>query len=71
MVADANAALYDDAGLARLRGRLKPGGRLAIWSAAEVEGFAERLSRAFERVEIVRVPVPRGEPDVVYLATRG
>ena len=70
-VADANAALYDDAGLARLRGRLKPGGRLAIWSAAEVEGFAERLARAFERVEIVRVPVPRGEPDVVYLATRG
>ena len=69
-VADGNGALYSDEGLALLRERLNPGGALAIWSAAEVPGFADVLRRLFEAVETVRVPVARGEPDVVYVASR-
>jgi spermidine synthase len=69
-VADANGPLYSTAGLALLRERLKPGGVLTVWSAAEAQGFAEALRRAFDRVEMVSVPVPRGEPDIIYVASR-
>jgi spermidine synthase len=62
--------LYADEGLALLYERLKPGGVLTIWSAAEVQGFAERLRRVFDSVEIFSVPVPRGEPDIIYAASR-
>jgi spermidine synthase len=68
-VADANGALYADDGLAMLRERLKPGGVLTIWSAAEAEAFAERLRRVFEEVEVVSVAAPRGDPDLIYLAS--
>jgi spermidine synthase len=68
-VADANGALYADDGLAMLRERLKPGGVLTIWSAAEAEAFAERLRRVFEQVEVVSVAAPRGDPDLIYLAS--
>ncbi len=70
-VGDANGALYADEGLALLRERLRPGGVLTIWSAAEAPGFADRLRRVFEEVEVVGVPAPRGDPDVVYVAMRG
>ena len=69
-VADANAALYSDEGLALLRERLRPGGTLTVWSAAEARGFADRLRRAFGKAEAVSVPAPRGEPDVIYVASR-
>jgi spermidine synthase len=69
-VTRANSILYADDGLALLNKRLKPKGVLTIWSAAEVQGFAERLRRVFKTVEIFRVPVPRGEPDVIYAASR-
>jgi len=69
-VTERNGALYTDDGLALLRRRLKPGGILAIWSAMEVDGFAERLESVFGPVEIVRVPVSRGEPDIIYAAPR-
>lgn len=65
-----NAALYTDAGLALLRSRLVPGGALAVWSAAASEAFAGRLRRHVGEVSVHRVPVPRGEPDVVYMARR-
>ncbi len=70
-VADANGALYADEGLALLRERLRPGGVLTIWSAAEAQNFAERLRRVCEKVEVVRVPVTRGDPDVIYVASPG
>jgi spermidine synthase len=69
-VTEANGRLYSDAGLALLRRRLRPGGTLAVWSAARAEGFQTRLQLTFEKVEAVAVPAPRGEPDVVYVASR-
>ncbi len=69
-VSDANRTLYAEEGLALLREHLTPGGVLTIWSAAEVEGFAERLRRVFDQVEVFSVPAPRGAPDVVYIASR-
>lgn len=69
-VTDANGALYSDEGLALLRERLDPGGALTIWSAAQTRDFEDKLRLAFERVEAVAVSVPRGEPDVIYVASR-
>ncbi len=69
-VTRANGMLYGDERLALLYGRLNPGGILTIWSAAEVQGFAERLGRVFDSVEIHSVPVRRGEPDIIYVASR-
>jgi spermidine synthase len=67
-VTDDNRALYGDRGLALLRSRLRPGGVLAVWSAAESAEFVARLAAVFDRVTTIPVPVPRGVPDVVYLA---
>lgn len=69
-VIDANAALYDDAGLALLRARLRPGGVLAVWSAHEAPRFERRLRAGFTQVEALRVPVRRGAPDVIYVAAK-
>ncbi|WP_436789867.1 spermidine synthase [Yinghuangia sp. YIM S10712] len=69
-VTASNDSLYGDAGLRALRRRLRPGGVLAVWSAAASPAFEERLATVFGdvRVEEVPVRVPRGVPDVVYLA---
>ncbi|WP_239151645.1 spermidine synthase [Virgisporangium aurantiacum] len=67
-VTDDNRALYGDHGLSLLRSRLRPGGVLAVWSAAESAAFAARLAAMFGRVTTIRVPVPRGAPDVVWVA---
>jgi len=68
---DANKVLYGDEGLRRVRGSLRPGGVVSVWSAAEAPAFEDRLRRLFTRVHAHRVPVSRGQPDVVYLAERG
>jgi spermidine synthase len=67
-VTDGNAGLYDDSGLAMVAGALTPGGVLAVWSAGASEAFAARLAEMFADVEALSVPVPRGEPDVVFVA---
>ena len=67
---DANQALYGDEGLIRVRDSLRPGGVVSVWSAAEAPAFASRLRRHFGGVHAYRVPVSRGQPDVVYLARR-
>jgi spermidine synthase len=67
---DANQALYGDEGLRRVRDSLRPGGVVAVWSAAEASAFEARLLRHFSGVHAYRVPVSRGQPDVVYLAKR-
>jgi spermidine synthase len=67
-VTDGNRNLYGAAGLARVRRCLRPGGVLAVWSAAESAEFVARLRDAFSDVETLPVPVARGEPDVVYVA---
>jgi spermidine synthase len=68
-VSDGNARLYRDVGLDLLASRLVPGGVLAVWSAAASEAFTAMLRAHLGRVEVLAVPVPRGEPDVVFLAT--
>jgi spermidine synthase len=68
---DANQALYGDEGLRRVWDSLRPGGVVSVWSAAEAPAFEDRLRRHFTSVHSRRVPVSRGEPDVVYLAERG
>jgi spermidine synthase len=67
-VTDHNRDLYGADGLALVRRRLRPGGVLAVWSAAESAGFAALLRAAFADVAVLPVPVPRGVPDVVYVA---
>ena len=69
-VSDGNAGLYRDSGLDLLASRLVPGGVLAVWSAAASAAFTAALRAHLGRVEVLTVPVPRGEPDVVFLATR-
>lgn len=65
-----NAALYDDDGTALLRDRLTDDGVLAVWSAAASPAYAARLETVIGPVTTHLVEVPRGEPDVVYLARR-
>ncbi len=67
-VSPGNAWLYGAAGLSALQARLAPGGVLGVWSAARSPSFEAALARHFTAVERREVPVPRGEPDVVYLA---
>lgn len=63
-----NAALYGDPGLAAVDRRLAPDGTLAVWSANAAPAFAERLRRRFGSVDVIEIPVARGQPDLVYTA---
>lgn len=65
-----NVDLYGAARLGRLRGLLVPGGVLSIWAAYRSEEFAAALVEQLGSVEVLTVPVARGDPDVVYLARR-
>jgi spermidine synthase len=44
-------------------------GCLCVWSAGASEQFERRLAHYFTHVTTHPVPVPRGEPDVLFLAT--
>jgi spermidine synthase len=63
-----NAALYGDAGLSAVDRRLAPGGILAVWSANRAAAFESRLRARYAEVRTIEIPVPRGEPDVVWAA---
>lgn len=65
-VFDANASLYDEAGLTALQSRLRPGGCLSFWSATPSPDFARRLREAFGNVEIREVPQTHGDPDYIF-----
>ncbi|GAA2439860.1 spermidine synthase [Actinomadura vinacea] len=67
-VTPGNARLYGPGGLESLRTRLTRRGVLAVWSAGAAPAFETLLRERFAHVEVVPVPVPRGEPDVVFLA---
>ncbi|MER5180504.1 spermidine synthase [Streptomyces sp. NPDC002896] len=70
-VTDDNEGLYSPAGLAACRERLTPGGVLAVWSAQPSPRFEQTLRNAgFKGVRTEEVPVARGVPDVVHVATR-
>jgi len=68
-VDDGNAALYGSKGLDMLAEALAPGGVLAVWSAGKAPAFVAALAERFGPVETLEIPVPRGEPDLVFLAT--
>jgi spermidine synthase len=69
---DTNDRLYDLEGLRRARAALKPGGLLAIWSAAPDPAFARRLGKAGFAVEEVTVRAHagrKGAKHMIWLAT--
>jgi spermidine synthase len=68
---EANDRLYDREGLARARAALRPGGVLAIWSAAADKAFSQRLRNTGFAVEetMVRANAGRsGARHVIWLA---
>ena len=69
---DSNDRLYDLEGLGRARAALRPGGLLAIWSAAPDPAFAKRLGKAGFAVEEVTVRAHagrKGAKHVIWLAS--
>ena len=60
MVDPNNSQLYSMEGIGRLRQLLRPGGRLAIWSAGRDHGFQSRLKKVGISFEIVPAKVHRG-----------
>ncbi|MCW0198217.1 MnmC family methyltransferase [Sphingopyxis sp.] len=70
----ANDRLYSPAGLAKAKAALRPGGLLAIWSAAPDARFAKRLTAAGFRVEEVGVRARasgKGARHVIWFARAG
>ncbi|KAB8171044.1 spermidine synthase [Streptomyces sp. 3MP-14] len=69
-VTEDNDGLYAPAGLAACRAALRDGGVLVVWSAQASATFPDRLRNAgFDRVRTEEVPVARGVPDVLFLAS--
>ena len=72
LVRAANDRLYAMRGLARARAALRPGGVLAIWSAAPDAAFARRLKEAGFAVDEVEVRARgngKGPRHVIWFAT--
>ncbi|CAN7257625.1 spermidine synthase [Phenylobacterium sp. LjRoot225] len=70
---EANDGLYSAAGLATARAALRPGGVLAVWSAAPDAPFVGRLRRAGYAVDEKQVRATRsgkGGRHVIWLAAR-
>lgn len=68
----ANDGLYSMAGLARARGALRPGGILAVWSAAPDAAFARRLGQAGFAVDEVKLRARengKGPMHVIWFAS--
>jgi spermidine synthase len=68
-----NDGLYSGAGLAAARAALKPGGILAVWSAAPDKAFGRRLGGSGFAVEEVAVRARangKGPRHVIWFATR-
>ncbi|HVT63606.1 MAG TPA: hypothetical protein VHD81_00440 [Mycobacteriales bacterium] len=68
-VTDENTRLYDEVGTQLVASRLRPGGVLTVWSAARSPAYQRVLGRYFGKVEVLEVPMDRGEPDVVFAAS--
>ena len=54
LVQEGNAGLYDDAGIARAKAALHPGGRVVYWSANPDKNFARALDKVFRKVECIK-----------------
>lgn len=68
-LAPGNAWLYGGHGLALLAARLDGRGVLAVWGASPSAPFQRSLRGRFHLVETLEVPVERGPPDVVWVAS--
>lgn len=69
-----NAAIYNDRGIGSIRGALKPGGVVAVWSAWEDRRFEQRLKWAGFRVDVqrVRARLKKGGPrHTIFLGRLG
>jgi hypothetical protein len=68
-----NSRIYNWRGLKRLYSALKPGGRVAFWSAVEEPEFVGHLKRAGFGVEVVPAKAherARQWPHRIYVAQR-
>lgn len=68
-----NDALYDEPGLRAAGRALRPGGVLAVWSAAPDAGFTRRLTRCGFRAEAQTVRAAgtgRGSRHTIWIAVR-
>ncbi|WP_144098462.1 spermidine synthase [Croceicoccus sediminis] len=73
LVRPENDAIYSNAGLAAAKRALKPGGVLAIWSAAPDPRFTRQLTRAGFEVDPVEVrarPNNKGPRHTIWFAHR-
>ena len=70
---ESNERLYDRPGLKRIQRALKPGGLLAVWSAAGSTVFEKRLTEAgfAARSEAVRSRGRKGERHTIFLGRIG
>ena len=72
LVREANNQLYSDRGLRAAKAALKPGGVLAIWSAAKDDGFVRRLKHGGFAVDEVAVRARsngKGAKHFIWFAT--
>ncbi len=72
LVRAANDLLYSEQGLRAAKAALRPGGVLAIWSAAKDNAFARRLQRAGFAVEEVAVRARangKGAKHIIWFAS--
>jgi len=70
---DDNDRIYSRAGLERAKSALRPGGILAVWSAAPDESFARRLRNtgfAVEEVFVRARPNGKGPRHLIWFAKR-
>jgi spermidine synthase len=70
----ANDGIYSNRGLAEAKTALRPGGVLAIWSAAPDPAFSRRLARVGFNVEEVRVRARengKGPAHLIWFARTG
>ena len=67
-----NAALYDARGIRLVLAALRPGGRVAYWSAVAYPAFEAALRRTGKQVEAVpaRTHVAGGATHFIYLVDR-
>lgn len=73
IVREGNQRLYSRTGLGKARDALKPGGVLAVWSAAPDNKFTVRLKDAGFDVEVREVrarPNNKGPRHIIWFATR-
>jgi spermidine synthase len=69
----ANDGIYSNQGLASARNALRPGGILAVWSAAPDTAFGRQLERAGFTVETVKVRAResgKGATHIIWFATK-